>query len=851
MVEQEQNDYAISLPFCTMANPLPLWAKSPAKGQSDGYPLLPHLLDVAAVASELQQTIPSPVPLPCSPEWVSALVGFHDLGKATPGFQKKLGRDSIPNYPFLTGAPDRHDASTVPLLTTQLVQQGVSRCDAWLLASAVGAHHGHLIDSTEQQKAGRSAKHLDTAWHEAHKHLFTQLLEGIGADGYPTLSLEKPQQAVFLQWLMGLTTVSDWIGSSEALCRWDRLECWENDPAKWFTASRRLAVKALSDVGLEAAALRTVDCGDDAIGLALDGMKPRPLQQNMAKILDQLGQEPGLVVIEAPMGEGKTEAGFGCAVGRRGLYVAMPTQATSNALMGRTARFLERATDQPTKLALAHGAGGPAVAANRLQEVDPGTTDSTVTAGWWFRGSKRSLLCPQGIGTVDQALIGVLNARHGFVRLFGLAGRTVILDEVHAYDAYTGGLIERLISWLQQLGCRVVLMSATLPAARRDAILQAWAGRVPVPSNPYPRISWASHGSVKSLSFPASRHQSLSVQGIDPDAVTARAVKMAQDGARVLLVVNKVARAQAVYQEITGVERTLFHARFPMNERTDIEKRVLKLFGPRGTAQTGHVLVATQVAEQSLDIDMDVLITDPAPVDLVLQRAGRIHRHDRQRPDGFKEPLVLVAGLDQEMPPDNLTSYIYDRWLVLRSHAWLRTRPLLNLPTDIDLAVQQIYGDWKPPAPGPELEKELAHAFPKHEADQKRMTQQSHQAVLPEPCDWSTHPATRPIDDDAAESGALEFGTRLGQPSLTVIPLSPADCESLVERAPELAGRWLRISHQRLILAIRDSQPPARWSTCSGLSHHKALLLDADGVFQSRDGELMAHLDSELGLVIH
>ena len=215
----------ISPAFCTMANPLLLWAKSPAKGQSDGYPLLPHLLDVAAVASKLQQTIPCPVPMPCSPAWVSALVGFHDLGKATPGFQKKLGRDSIPNYPFLAGAPDRHDASTVPLLTTQLEQQGISRCDAWLLASAVGAHHGHLIDSTEQQKAGRSVKYLDTAWHEAHKHLFTQLLEGIGADGYPTLSLEKPQQAVFLQWLMGLTTVSDWIGSSEALCRWDRLEC--------------------------------------------------------------------------------------------------------------------------------------------------------------------------------------------------------------------------------------------------------------------------------------------------------------------------------------------------------------------------------------------------------------------------------------------------------------------------------------------------------------------------------------------------------------------------------------------------------------------------------------------------
>ena len=324
---------------------------------------------------------------------------------------------------------------------------------------------------------------------------------------------------------------------------------------------------------------------------------------------------------------------------------------------------------------------------------------------------------------------------------------------------------------------------------------------------------------------------------------------MARPGARVLLVVNTVARAQALYRAITGAERTLFHARFPMDQRIEIEKKVLRQFGPAGEASAGHVLVATQVAEQSLDLDMDVLITDPAPVDLVLQRAGRIHRHDRQRRDGFKEPLVLVARLDQEVSPAGL-SPIYDCWLVLRSHAWLKKHPELELPDDIDLAVQQVYGDWKPPSPGPELEKESAHAFPKHKDDQKRMTQQSRQAALPEPCDWSTHQATPPIDDDEAESGALEFGTRLGQPSVTVIPLSPGDCESLPERAPELAGRWLRISHRGLIQAICNSQPPAKWSTCCGLNHHKALLLDANGVFRDQERQPMARLDRELGLVI-
>ncbi len=828
---------------------LQLWAKSPPQEQSEGYPLLPHLLDVAAVASVLQKVVPCPVQFPCPAPWVTALVGFHDLGKATPGFQKKLGRSSVPTYPpFPAAAPDRHDASTIPLLTRQLHQLGVEKSNGKLLARAVGAHHGQLICSTDLKKVYRSAKHLDQPWCEAHKQIFTQLREGVGAHGLPALPPEGAQRSAFLQWLMGLTTVADWIGSSEALCRWDRLGQYKN-PALWFTESQKLAAKALHEVGLDAAGLATVNSGNEAIALALgDGMEPRPLQQAMAWVLDQLDNEPCLVVIEAPMGEGKTEAGFSCAPGHRGMYVAMPTQATSNALFTRISQFLERAADGKTQLALAHGAGGPAAAANRLRQVGLGTTDSAVKAGWWFRGSKRSLLCPQGVGTVDQALIGVLNARHSFVRLFGLSGRTVILDEVHAYDAYTGGLIERLVSWLQQLGCPVVLMSATLPSERRDAILRAWAGEADakVPSTAYPRISWASPDSIKSLPFSASRSQKLLVQGIDPDDVAARATAMAKAGARVLLVVNTVARAQKLYCAIIGVDRTLFHGRFPMSQRLIIEQGVLKKFGPDGDARAGHVLVATQVAEQSLDIDMDVLITDPAPIDLVLQRAGRIHRHDRQRPPGFEQPLVLVSGLDQQVPPKKL-SIVYDRWIVLRSHAWLKDNSVLNLPDHIDLAVQQVYGEWEPTATD-QLLCELNDSFQEHEDTQQNMTKQSRDAALAKPGDWDICGTGHSIDDDAAESGEIQFGTRLGRPALSVIPVFPSDLESLTDRAPKLAENWLSISHKGLICAIRNAQPPAGWSQCPGLAHHHALRLDDNGVFQAE--RVTARLEPDLGLVI-
>ncbi|MFM8525914.1 MAG: CRISPR-associated helicase Cas3' [Cyanobacteriota bacterium] len=817
-----------------------VWAKSPSGGMDTGYPLLQHLLDVGAVARELMDLVPCPVPLPCSSSWVAALVGFHDMGKASPGFQKKLANPAA--SAGAAGAPDRHDASTVPMLMQQLTRRNLDHSSAWSLANAVAAHHGSLINSVDLQAAGRWRFTHD--WLSIHDQLFTGVIAGSGAEGLPILPADAAARNTFLQWLMGLTTVADWIGSSDAICCWDRLEVWEHDPAAWFAGTRQLAQRVFADIGFAGGGLQALVSGADAVERALAGRLPRPLQSAVAEVIDQLGDQAGLVVIEAPMGEGKTEAGLALAHGR-GLYVAMPTQATSNALFTRIAEFLSRAAVGPVQLALAHGAGGPEAACIRLREVGLGTSDSGISAGWWFRGGKRALLCPHGIGTVDQSLIGVMNVRHAFVRMFALSGRTVIFDEVHAYDAYTGGLIERLVIWLQSLGCRVVLMSATLPAARRDSLLQAWAKQeVGVPTAPYPRLTWAVPGSVQTQAFPASRLRQVRMQGIAADDVAATAVAMAQCGARVLVVVNKVARAQAIFQVVAlTVPTTLFHARFPMDQRLEIEQRVLEQFGPGGSCHTGHVLVATQVAEQSLDIDMDVLITDIAPVDLVLQRTGRIHRHDRQRSAGFTEPLVLVAGLDQMVPPRDLTAFVYDEWTVLRSAAWLQAHPDLQLPDDIDSAVQAVYGAIWEPEPGP-LADAIDTALADHRADGQAMLSWSEQAALPKPADWAMQHPAAPLSDEQAEQGTSRFGTRLGQASISVVPVTAADLVNLSGHTEALAKRYLRISHPRLMATIRASPLPTSWREQPGLHHHWPLLLDEDN---SGPGY---RLDLDLGLVI-
>ncbi len=827
---------------------LTIWAKSPARDHSSypstphggkeitGYPLLPHLLDVAAVASRLQKSIPCPVELPCSEDWISALVGLHDLGKATPGFQRKLGL----NIPNSAGAPDRHDASTVPLLMTQLKQIGVTQSIAHQLSMAVGAHHGSLISSTDFQRAG--LWQFSSDWLIVHNELFDGLLAGIGVSDLPDLPDNPFTKSSFLQWMMGLTTVADWIGSSDSICRWERLEQWAGNSKSWFASSIKLADQSLTDVGITSESLTENYSGAKTVAIALNGMKPRPLQDAIVEVIDSLGNEPGLVVIEAPMGEGKTEGGLAFVPSSRGLYMAMPTQATSNALFGRVSQFVNRAVSGSKTIVLAHGAGGPNEVTNRLREIGLGTNDSAISAGWWFRGSKRSLLCPFGIGTVDQSLIGVLNTKHQFVRMFGLTGRTVVFDELHAYDSYTGGLIERLINWLQCMGCTVVIMSATLPNARRDTILQAWAGEVPIPVANYPRVSWAVPGRIDSISFPACRKQILDVRSISADRVVDAAVDMAQQGARVLMVVNKVARAQAIYQAITDVPCSLFHARFPMDQRLVIEQCVLKQFGPSGNCRTGHVLVATQVAEQSLDIDMDVLITDIAPVDLILQRAGRIHRHDRKRPDKFRQPCVLVAGLDQPVPPNYLTSYIYDQWTVLRSVAWLKNHNSLELPEDIDLAVQQVYG--KADVDGSDqLLEMIAKAWPAHIQEKKNMEMLAQQAALHSPKFWDMKNRTVVISDDDADAGHVQFGTRLGQPSITVVPLLPDQLENLNSLVDFLAGHYLRISNHKLIAKVRNEKPPPGWNDHPGLRHHLPLFLDVDGVGPG------CRLDQELGLV--
>ena len=861
-----------------------LWAKSSPGG---GLALLLHLFDVGAVAMEVLDRLPVQLLQRRAQvlglevvefnQWCAALVACHDLGKATPGFQIKwdLGhqRAASAGFSFPLGAPGRHDAGSALLLKRHLIGRGLSRQDASLFASAVAAHHGFVIVSTLEAEQGRFP--LDTCWVAAQTEIFQTVFETIGVDFLPLLTTDDASRAELHQWLAGLCATADWIGSSESLFTHDREF---TGLGEWFANSRAVARAALDQCGLRGAISNPALDFEGALRISLpDKASPRPLQVTVLEsVRDAPCGAPTLVVVEAPMGEGKTEAAFALDAWwrtkglSRGLYMAMPTQATSNALFARVARYLGRVNaGNETELQLAHGAANASMTTLRLRDVGFGDEDASVVASAWLSGSKRVMLADNAVGTVDQALIAVLNAKHQFVRHFGLAGRTVIFDEVHAYDEYTGGLIERLISWLYSAGCNVVLMSATLPSSRVASLVKAFRGATPKIA-PYPRVSITSAGLTETVSFAASRKFFVDVRScsVDLNVIAEKAWCLAQKGAAVLVVLNKVARAQDTFRLLKAKTKrvALFHARFPMEQRLRTEEEVMNRFGPNGVDREGWILIATQVAEQSLDVDFDVLISDLAPVDLLMQRIGRIHRHKRQRPEGFDTPVVHVAGLADHaysLPDMGPSSFVYERLPVLRTAWWLGSHRRLNLPEDIDMAVQWVYGSENPQDLQTSWVEPLAAARSDFEQAVQKQADLARRAALPEPANWFGASLAAPLDDEAASTGIARFGTRLGDPSVSCVPVYrleggysvdgisvawPFDKPLPKNVASALKQRYLRVSQRSLVNYLLAAELPAGWLRHSDLTGHRALVLDAMG--QTEIDGLSVTMDSELGLVI-
>lgn len=436
-------------------------------------------------------------------------------------------------------------------------------------------------------------------------------------------------------------------------------------------------------------------------------------------------------MIEAPMGMGKTEAALWCAYklmseGKAlGIYFALPTQSTSNRIHIRMQKFLERISMKSIEVKLVH-ANSWLLENTRIPSLRPvtaGEKESVQAAKDWFASKKRALLAPFGVGTIDQALMSIIAVKHFFVRQFALAGKVIILDEVHSYDLYTGTLIKTLCEKLLPLGCTILILSATLARKSKKLFIDiADKGS----DKDYPCITGKEYDEGNPLFVPVEKpvEKNVKIFFKNQADTLAVAIEKAKKGASVLWVCDTVNCAQEMYQQAvlseSRVELGIVHARFPLFRRQELEEYWMMKFGKEGIGRSGCVLFSTQVVEQSVDLDADFMVSELAPTDMLLQRMGRLWRHNRAQRLCKRPELCIVAENNQfdefkKATTDKIKKMfgakarIYAPYILLRSLEVWKKVDLLKLPNDIRNLLKQTYKDRVDEPKGwQELFKEIA-----------------------------------------------------------------------------------------------------------------------------------------------
>jgi CRISPR-associated endonuclease/helicase Cas3 len=490
--------------------------------------------------------------------------------------------------------------------------------------------------------------------------------------------------------LSGLTVVADWIGSGNVL---EKVEC-DN--------FQKLIPEALDRAGFVAPQIRTGLTFEDIFDFV-----PRDIQIRLSDAID----DSGVYVLEAPMGLGKTEAALYAAYkvleAKRatGIYFALPTQLTSDKVYERMNKFLKQTLEEQDihrSALLLHGTAW-------LRDTELG--EEGLPGHSWFNSAKRGLLAPFAVGTIDQALMAVMNVKHGFVRTFGLAGKVVILDEVHSYDNYTGTILKELVAALRQLQCTVIILSATLTDKQRYSILGKQLGEdVKEKCSAYPLLTTYVKNELQELALAGVGNALVSVCLVrnDMDAVE-ETLKRAERGEQVLWIENTVLEAQERYcllaARVAGMDIHcgLLHSRFMRIDRERNEKKWADIFGLAGRdirQDRGRILIGTQVLEQSLDIDADFIVSRICPTDMLFQRIGRLWRHrenDTLRPtEAKREAWILSPCLNEaiiDVTRFGKSAKVYSPYILCRTLEVWEGLSFVAIPDDIRGVLERTYAE--------------------------------------------------------------------------------------------------------------------------------------------------------------
>lgn len=843
---------------------------------------------------------------------VRFLTGTHDVGKASNEFQRNLPPWSTPDLakhglaPAAIRNPVPHGtlgqvAMREWLATT--VEEGPGAED---LPEVIGGHHGLNPTRADLRSARSDYLPLEPRlWREVRVEILEEMADRSGIRPHlPALirgGLSLPTRAL----LQAIVILADWIASDS-----DRFPYLDD------RSSTARAADALADIGLippwSPPPFEAVKAGSlfSARFPMLHGAAANSVQRE-AVHLASAAHNPCLMIIEARPGLGKTEAGlmaaealvarFGCG----GVLVALPTMATANSMFSRVSAWLQTMGGQTNSLNLAHGKAAlnadfeALVRRSKVGAVydEAGPNTGTVLAVSWLRGRKRSLLANSVVGTIDQYLMAGLKAKHVVLRHLALAGKVVVIDEVHAADDFMREYALTMLEWLGRYGTPVILMSATLPPAQRRDYLAAYArGRggsdpAPSPDVAYPRLSLYDGSLHESLLEPSEEPVQVGVQTLDdaPEQLVSALREALADGGCAAVIRNTVTRAQESFRELRqefGDDVVLYHSRFIAPHRAAREQWLVDRLGRDGRRPHRLVVVGTQVLEQSLDIDFDIMVSDLAPVDLLLQRAGRLHRHHRPRPPRLREPRFLLAGVDWQCAPPRPVRgslMVYGRSKLLRSAAVLADaleRGWLTLPGQTPSLVADAYDpELKPPA-GWESDWAAAETQAEQRSADARRRAQTFAIAPPVDRDsmsgWLAAPADDPEDPkqlgraqvrDGSDSlevivvqrdadGALRLPSGPGPMAGAVIPdvlpiddwhLAKAMAQTTISLPQSMCANPVQLD--ATIAALERSLHYDTWQTSPWIKGQLALVLDAEG--QSKVAGFDLSYSDDLGLIAH
>lgn len=732
------------------------------------HPALWHMLDVGAVAACLiaQRSLTG---CHAGDQATSFLVVLHDLGKFSSSFRALLlgqpyrgFRHWQHSYRLLRD----HDGSIAEVVGAT---PGVRRT----LYAAVAGHHGGPPEHLDSRKYKDQANQIGTkAFRIAGEVIraVSTLFPGASLDGM------TESEARQLSWaLSGLTVQADWIGSNP---EWFGPQDAGTPITSYWNQALARAETAISEAGLHRAEPLT----EGSAKVLPVAVSPRPMQAAVEEI--DLPDGPVLALIEDATGAGKTEAALILAArmmtaGKgNGFFFALPTMATSNAMLARLESIVPRLFSGRPALALTHGRARMNELFRKIQGRDGSDPGGGPSCGSWLADDRRRiLLADVGVGTIDQALMSVLPTRFNTLRLRALSGHILIVDEAHEFDPYMEVQLQRLLQFHALLGGSAIVMTATLPLGMRAGYAKAFQKgrgiRRPrdVEGSAYPMLTVIGRGMASVQPDPVpSTCRDVSVHRLEDEESAARLLQSGINrGMACAWIRNSVSGAikSAMGLREAGIEVDLLHARFTVADRLRHEADVQRRYGREGVGRAGRVLVATQVVEASLDLDFDLMVTDLAPIGSLVQRTGRLWRHMDRRPAAerpMSAPALHVVAPDPGQVDDagwlkrvlGSGALVYPQDVQWRTAKAIFDKGMIRAPGGLRDLIETVYGDDP---------REVPDALQGFEIEtigqQMSEAQQAFNQVLDAEDAYDQPQMQRVFDDD-------QFPTRLGVPQVTL-----------------------------------------------------------------------------------